>query len=168
MSPRNTNSVQNAGRGPTNHGVQILTLIIIATILSAMSQVLIGQANALQITAHSGEAGLVAYNIMMNVKINGHPIKMELDTGMDFTLIPSNTASQIGLDQLPTSGTCQLTGISGSAQTCDVKVVTMQIENSHPFYTKVLLAPQSSSNMPPLLSAYALYQAYHLQFVPVR
>lgn len=156
---------------------QIAVLIIVVILIIVLVKVLVGltlfnilpEAKALSITAHSGQSGLVAYNIMMNVRINGHPIQMELDTGMDFTLIPTNTASQLGLDQLPSSGYCSLTGISGRAQQCDVKEVTMQIEGGHPFYTKVLLAPQSSnSNMPPLLSAYALYQGFRLSFIPIK
>lgn len=152
----------------------IAVLIILVILIIVLLHVLVGVmvivpfANALSITAHNGQDGLVAYNIMMNVKINNHPVQMELDTGMDFTLIPTNTASQLGLDQLPSSGYCQLTGISGGPQSCDVKTVTMQIENGHPFYAKVAIAPPSGSNMPPLLSTYTLYQAYRLQFIPIR
>ena len=126
----------------------------------------VNQANAISIRAHWGQSGLLAYNIMMNIKINGHPVIAELDTGMDFTLIPQNYASSLGLDQLQPVGVCSLAGIGGGQQ-CNVVEVLMQIENSHPFYTKVLLSPQG--NIPAiLLSAYALYQAYHLQFIPIR
>lgn len=146
----------------------LMMLIIVPSLTSTLSKSgFLQKAQALNIVAHS-RSGLTAYNIMMNVKINNHPLVMELDTGMDFTLIPTYTASSLGLDQLPTVGYCSLTGIGGGPQQCDEKQVLMQIENSRPFYTKILLAPPSGSNMPPLLSTYDLYHGYRLTFTPLR
>ena len=96
----------------------IIVLLVVVIIIVILLKVLLGVfvilpfANALSITSHSGEAGFIAYNIMMNVKINGHPVQAELDTGMDFTLIPQNYASSLGLNQLPVAGVMFISQVS--------------------------------------------------------
>lgn len=110
------------------------------------------------------------YNLQVHATINGHPILFEVDTGSDFTSISGNLIGTLGLSGLPPSkyfgtshvGMQSVTGQNERLRTVDI---TMSIEGSKPFFTGIVIDPNSECR--PLLSLHDLYQAYRMQLIPV-
>jgi len=129
----------------------------------------------IQITSPGAQGGYQAYNIYVDVKINGHPIRMLLDTGSDFSVVSGQFVSQLGLDNAPASAICgegiSMTSMSGQSSFEHATDVQMCIENTKCFTTPILLNPQQQTGIhgapDAMLSAHDLYQAYRLQFIPI-
>ena len=152
------------------------TIAMIALIVIIMGLALIvilhhHKLHALQIINTHTMGACAVYNVCLNIKINGHAETATLDTGTDFTLIPSSIASSLGLQELPTSTILgqdvPFSGIGGGQQNLHSVDVQMSIEKSRTFAAGVLL---NQGDTPPviLLSLHDLYQAYRLQFIPIR
>lgn len=164
----------------------VVVLIIVVILIIVLLKVLLGvlfimpsdvgffnqKAHALNMVCSMKQGSLVGYNIYVNVKINGHPLKMLLDTGCDISVISGSYVQSLGLDRLPSQESVPMTSMSGQTVNEQSVNVQMCIEQSKCFNTPILINPQQLSGIhggaDNMLSLHDLYQGYRVTFTPLK